>query len=84
MAKSLKKNNLLIKKEVKQMFLEKSLKIGNGSLEVLNWFMKNLLERVVNESAYSLELQGRSVVREDDLKEIFDKLEKEKVEVFEV
>ncbi len=66
------------------MFLEKSLKIGNGSLEVLNWFMKNLLERVVNESAYSLELQGRSVVREDDLKEIFDKLEKEKVEVFEV
>ena len=84
MAKSLKKNNLLIKKEVKQMFLEKSLKIGNGSLEVLNWFMKNLLERVVNESAYSLELQGRSVVREDDLKEIFDKLEKEKVEDFEV
>lgn len=83
MSKSVKKGNILVRKKIKELFGEKSVKLNSEALNKINDYVLEIINQIAEMSSYQLDIEGKKVLKVKELKKVIKKIEKEE-ESFEV
>ena len=72
-----KNTNILIKRKLQLLLKEKGIKANNNTITEFNKYIKKIIEKLIETTIYQLQLEGRKVIKEKDIKKAIQKQKKE-------
>jgi histone H3/H4 len=83
MEKNNKNDNILIKRKVQLLLKEKGIKANNNTIMEFDKYIKKTIKELLEIITYQLQLEGKKVIKENNVKKAIQKLKKE-TEYFEI